>query len=308
MSPEIKNTFAWSVSRDSVFKECSRKYWFQYYGFWGGWDETAPPRTREIYMLKQLKTRWMWVGQIVHECIARSLKNISRGVPLLPVPEILKITRGIMRQQFRESRSGRYRQNAKYYCGLFEHEYQMDTTDAEWLEAAETVDRCLVNFYDSKYFEELNALDPAYYVEVESNQRAYVDGAEIIFKLDLATRTPTGITVWDWKTGRREGDNVITPQLACYGYYAQRQYSVLPEQVTVRRYDLYRNQMHEGQLSKGKIEETLSYIKGSITDMQSMLESVDDNRAIDEERFRKEEREEVCLRCNFLRVCKPNLY
>ena len=307
MSPDCKNKFAWSVSRDSVFNECSRKYWFQYYGFWGGWADIAPPRTRELYMLKKLKSRWMWVGQIVHECIARSLKNLSRGVPLLDVPEILKITRGIMRQQFRESRDGRYRQNAKYYCGLFEHEYEMDLLDADWREAAEHADRCLLNFYDSPHFAELKDLDPAYYLEIESNQKIYIDGDEIFFKLDLATRTPVGITVWDWKTGRSEGDAAISPQLACYGYYAQKQYSVLPAQVTVRRYDLYRNQMHEGQLSKAKIEETVAYIKGSAKDMRAMLVDPDENIPMDEERFRKEEKESVCLRCNFLRVCKPNL-
>ena len=38
MGPALKNTFSWSVSRDNVLRECPRKYWFNYYGHWGGWS------------------------------------------------------------------------------------------------------------------------------------------------------------------------------------------------------------------------------------------------------------------------------
>ena len=103
MSPALKNTFSWSVSRDNVLRECPRKYWFNYYGHWGGWLRDAPRRTREIYVLKQLKNRATWVGQTVHDCIARTLQNISRGVPVLGVDEILSITRNVMRQDYRHS-------------------------------------------------------------------------------------------------------------------------------------------------------------------------------------------------------------
>ena len=95
---ELENKFAWSVSRDRAFRECPRQYYFSYYGYWNGWKKDAPERTREIYVLKQLKNRYMWIGQTVHDCIARSLKNISRGVPILEVDEILRITRKLMRQ------------------------------------------------------------------------------------------------------------------------------------------------------------------------------------------------------------------
>ena len=55
-----------------MFTECPRQYWFQYYGFWSGWQVGADPRTREIYILKQLKNRHMWAGERVHSCIEPS--------------------------------------------------------------------------------------------------------------------------------------------------------------------------------------------------------------------------------------------
>jgi len=73
---ELKNEFSWSKTRDEVFKTCLRQYWFAYYGYWNGWLENAPERTRQIYVLKNLKNRHMWAGEKVHECIQRSLNNI----------------------------------------------------------------------------------------------------------------------------------------------------------------------------------------------------------------------------------------
>ena len=70
---EIRNEFFWSKSRDEVFQTCPRQYFFNYYGYWGGWEKIAPERTRQIYILKKLKNRQMWLGEKVHDCI----KHIS---------------------------------------------------------------------------------------------------------------------------------------------------------------------------------------------------------------------------------------
>ena len=143
---ELKNEFSWSKTRDEVLKTCSRQYWFSYYGYWNGWLENAPERTRQIYILKNLKNRHMWAGEKVHECIQRSLNNIRRGIKVLRVDEIISITLDQMRAEFRSSKSMNYRKNPKS-CGLFEHEYEMEVSDEEWKAVAGNVGTCLRNFY-----------------------------------------------------------------------------------------------------------------------------------------------------------------
>jgi len=54
---ELKNEFSWSKTRDEVFKACPRQYWFAYYGYWNGWLDNAPGRTRQIYVLKVYNIR-----------------------------------------------------------------------------------------------------------------------------------------------------------------------------------------------------------------------------------------------------------
>ena len=66
---ELANDFSWSKSRNGVFDECKRRYFYQYYGSWGGWDATAPAEVRRLYVLKQLASRQMWAGRLVHDAI-----------------------------------------------------------------------------------------------------------------------------------------------------------------------------------------------------------------------------------------------
>ncbi|MFB6214273.1 MAG: PD-(D/E)XK nuclease family protein, partial [Candidatus Bipolaricaulia bacterium] len=77
MSEDFKNNFSWSSSRLSTFKNCKRKYFFQYYGFWKGWEE-APERVQTIYLLKKLQNRHMWKGTTIHEAIAFLLKSLLK--------------------------------------------------------------------------------------------------------------------------------------------------------------------------------------------------------------------------------------
>ena len=59
---DLQNEFSWSKSRHEKFAECPRAYWFHYYGSWGGWDAAAPRDVRELYVLKNLSSRWQWAG------------------------------------------------------------------------------------------------------------------------------------------------------------------------------------------------------------------------------------------------------
>ena len=105
MMTELENEFSWSKTRDEVFRTCPRQYGFAYYGYWNGWLGNVPERTRQIYILKNLKNRHIWAGDRVHECIQRSPTNIRRGIKVLSVDEIVSITLDQMRAEFRSSKS-----------------------------------------------------------------------------------------------------------------------------------------------------------------------------------------------------------
>jgi hypothetical protein len=75
----FKNEFSWSISRNKVFQTCPRQYFFNYYGYWGGWEMDAPARTRQIYILKNLKNRYMWAGAKGPQLYQAHLNKSSEG-------------------------------------------------------------------------------------------------------------------------------------------------------------------------------------------------------------------------------------
>src|SRR5262249_47409683 len=127
---ELANEFSWSRSRDGTFQDCRRKYFYQYYGAWGGWDPAASPDVRRLYVLKQLASRQQWAGRIVHDAVemAFQVMQVGRGVPAEPfIADVIER----MRSEWRASRAGHYRDNPKSPA-LFEHEYAVALKPEAW--------------------------------------------------------------------------------------------------------------------------------------------------------------------------------
>lgn len=298
---EIRNEFSWSKTRDETFQTCPRQYYFKYYAYWGGWEIDAPKRTRQIYILRNLRNRYMWAGEKVHECIQRTLRNLQRGIPVLDVDRIVSITLSQMREEFRASREKRYYVHPKS-CALFEHEYNTEVEDAEWKSVADNVERCLRNFYSSDMFSMFKGLPRERWLEVEDFSFFYLDGTRIWAVIDCSFRTEEGAVIIDWKTGRGPDDD-ISLQLACYGMYAVERWGFEAEGVRLIEYNLLSNQTAEFLINAGEIENAKEYIRGSIADMQSLLMDVKNNVPKAERFFEKVKDERIRERCNFRKVC-----
>jgi len=299
---ELKNEFSWSKTRDEVFKTCPRQYWFSYYGYWNGWFENAPERTRQIYILKNLKNRHMWAGEKIHECIQRSLNNTRRGIKVLRVDEIVSITLDQMRAEFRSSKSKNYWKNPKS-CGLLEHEYEMEVSDEEWKEVAGNVETCLRNFYASDIYDGLKSHRRDGWLEVEEFSSFLLDRTRINLAIDCAIKEGEGIYIYDWKTGKSLSED-LSIQLGCYALYAMERWNVSPESLSVIEYNLSFDKSNWFSVSQEEMKGMKGYINGSIKDMQSLLSDVSNNLPMEEDRFIKIEDELVSLRCNYRKVCR----
>jgi CRISPR/Cas system-associated exonuclease Cas4 (RecB family) len=302
---ELKNEFSWSKTRDEVFKTCPRQYWFAYYGYWNGWLGKVQERTRQIYILKNLKNRQMWAGEKVHECIQRSLNNIRRGIKVLSVDEIVSITLDQMRSEFRSSRAKNYLKNPKS-CALFEHEYGIEMTDDQWKEVAGNVETCLRTFYASDIYVGLKSHPRSDWLEVEEFSSFLLDNIKINLAIDCAIKEGDDIIIYDWKTGKSMPED-LSIQLCCYALYTIEKWHISPQSLRIIEYNLSFNKATEFSVTHGEAENIKGYIRGSIKDMQSLLTDVSNNIPFEEEKFTKVEDDRVSLRCNFRGVCKPSL-
>ncbi len=297
-----KNEFSWSKTRDETFRICLRRYFYEYYASWGGWEEGATAQTREIYLLKRLKTREMWVGDLVHRAVQRSITNLARGVAVLPVNRIVEITLNLMRNEFRSSKRGSYRHTNS--VALFEHEYGIPVPDGEWKASAAVVETCLRNFYGSGIWADLSLLGRDRILEVENLSSFDFEKTRCWVVLDAAWRGQDGLTIADWKTGRGQPGGVEL-QLTGYALYAGEAWQVDPTGLVLLEYNLFHDRVHRYLSDKATVERTRSYIRGSITDMKSLLVEEGTNTPLPEERFVQVNSRMVCPQCKYQRICRP---
>lgn len=298
---ELVNEFSWSKSRDIIFRECARKYYFNYYGSWGGWKLNAPERTRQIYILKQLKIRYIWIGEVVHSCIERSMKNLYRGIMPLNIEKIIQITSKMMHADFTSSQRGRYLKMPKT-CALFEHEYNINVSEDEWNRVFDHVEECLRNFYESKVYQGISSLPKENWLEIEEFSHFWLDYVKVYVSLDFAFKNGKDIIIYDWKTGRSQKTERENIQLACYALYAMEKWEVPIGNIKTIEYNLARNEPYESPVDEAVIEGVKEYMRGSIRDMKELLRDEDLNEAVEND-FTKATNENVCLKCNFRKVC-----
>ena len=80
-------------------------------------------------------------------------------------------------------------------------------------------------------------------------------------------------------------------------------WGVDPENVKLIEYNLLANKGAEFNVGSSEIENTKTYIAGSIADMHSLLVDVEENVPKDEAAFQKVKDEKVRADCNFRKVC-----
>ena len=296
----LKNTFSWSKTRASIFEECPRKYYFHYYGSWGGWERGCDKRTRELYVLKNLTTRQMWAGSKVHDCIEGVLKSLKNRTPLPSLAKVTEKTLDSMRADFKNSKAGAYWKKPKT-CGFFEHEYELELADEEWKAQAIKVERCLEVFFGSQIFDRLKELPAEAYLEVEDFSSFELDGLKVNVVLDLALCVNEQFEIWDWKTGKDDASaNEI--QLACYALYATKKWDAAVEKINTTEFNLQSGKTRVHHAEGIDIKSVVRVIEDSANEMRALLDDPKKNSA-SEDSFAFTKNESTCSRCNFKKLC-----
>jgi len=332
MSDDFKNDFSWSNSRLSTFKSCKRKYYFQYYGFWDGWNDDAPERVRTIYRLKKLNSRHTWKGTIIHEAIAFLLKSLLNDKDI-DIEEFKEAVVDKMRDQYKASLSDDYKTNPKNNFGLLEHYYEEEIDDETWQLLKESVIRSLDNFRGSEFWAKTQSLsqDDSLALEGDLNgseniwnnlspdlntwknlpsgpaaDSFSVEGVKVWVKIDFAYRKHDGsIFLIDWKSGNSNNKPEPT-QLNTYGYYASQVWDIPEEKIHLTAYNVNQDERYDRTFSKEEKQETREKILNSVENMKGMLADEEANVAREDD-FPKEENDNFCRHCRYRQVCKPEL-
>ncbi len=301
---DLKNEFSWSVSRNRIFSDCHRAYYYRHYGSWGGWDPKGDPAAREAYILKNLGNRYTFAGQVVHETVADVLNRHRYGREVGP-EEAKRSALGMLRKGFQESRSGQYRLRPKRTVGLFEHEYGEDLPDEEWQRMRNRVFTCLDNFFSSKVREVILETRIENWLPIDSLDSFEFEGTKVYVAPDFALTNDQGNALLiDWKTGRPGVDH-DRMQLVCYGLFARNKWGVDPRRSIGELHYLLTGDVDIVTLDEAALAEGTAHMRESIGAMRALLTDPAENTA-EKERFARTADRAVCTRCNFRRLCWPD--
>ena len=297
----LRNEFSWSKSRNETLQSCPRRYWFHYYGSWGGWDWQSDPRTREIYVLKQLHNRFAWIGVQVHKVLEELLHHLRKSKSLPNYQSIAENLQNRLRQDYRDSRDAKYRLRPKRFIGLVEHEYQLPVNDEEWRALATQAQTCVENFYRLPLLNQLKDLDYSKWLELEELFYFKIDGCKIWVSLDACYRSDDQIVLLDWKTGKsHEADHSL--QMGIYAMYTSEKWGIQPDLILLKEVFLATGKTREYNSKSLDLEGVQNYVKESIQQMQTLLSRPEQNHA-EESNFSFTDDTTQCAQCNFRKVC-----
>ena len=297
----LRNEFSWSKSRNETLQSCPRRYWFHYYGSWGGWDWQSDPRTREIYVLKQLHNRFAWIGVQVHKVLEELLHHLRKSKSLPNYQSVAENLQNRLRQDYRDSRDAKYRLRPKQFIGLVEHEYQLPVNDEEWRALATQAQTCVENFYRLPLLNQLKDLDYSKWLELEELNYFQIDGCKIWVSLDACYRSDDQIVLLDWKTGKfDEADHSL--QMGIYAMYTSEKWGIQPDLILLKEVFLATGKTREYNSKSLDLEGVQNYVKESIQQMQNLLSRPEQNHA-EESNFSFTDDTTQCAQCNFRKVC-----
>ncbi|MCK4649853.1 PD-(D/E)XK nuclease family protein [Candidatus Pacearchaeota archaeon] len=298
----FRNEFSWSKSRDGLFKECRRKYFFNHYGFWNGWIAAEDDRVKRIYYLKKLATKEVWVGSIVHEVIEFVLRKFRVGEDI-SLSHALAILRKRFDSDFEISRLKEYTGFMSKAHRFFEDEYGIDISDEERGELMKKAETCLTNFFNSDIFMEIRQTPVEDWITLEDFLSFDFEGTQVYLSIDFAMRVGNKVILYDWKTGgERKADYEL--QLGLYALYVAEKFGIPAENITAKMFYLglgTEGKVDSFEVDSERLEEVRQVLRESVLGMKKLLRDVPSNEAVEED-FEKSEGY-WCSRCNFRKVC-----
>ena len=299
---EFKNEFSWSKSRDGIFKECRRKYFFNHYGSWNGWIASEDDRTKRIYYLKKLSTKEVWMGSLVHDVIEFVLKKFRIG-ETIGLSHALAILRKRMESDFEISKLKEYTGFKSSAHRFFEDEHGIEISEEERKGLAEKAERCLRNFFNSDIFMEIRRTPIGDWVMLEDFLSFDFEGTRVYLRIDFAMRVGDRIVLYDWKTGgERQADYKL--QLSLYALYVSEKLGIPAEKITAKMFYLAigdLGKVDSFEVDSVGLEEMREYVRKSVLEMKKLLRDVSENEAVEGD-FEKSEGF-WCSRCSFRKVC-----
>lgn len=302
---------SWSTSRARNFAACARRYYYDYYLSWLGWERDAAPARRKAYLLKKMSRLPIVAGDLVHQGIAEYFRRRDQGLEYSLDEAQADCVAGL-RAKYKESRDGAWKARPAKLCRLAEHHYEEPRIDEATGAAGEygkryveRMERCLKTFFESPKLAEARESEPVTWLACEELSTFELFETKVYAVPDFAYRTPTGgVRILDWKTGSPRQDDRF--QLEVYAFYARERWGAAAEEIVAEDVYLERDELQRVTFTAASLDETAARIEASLGPMKSA--HFDAERSVgDPERFpliaSDSPSSSECRSCNYRELC-----
>ena len=295
------STLSWSFSKKTHFDSCKRHYF--YHRFWG----QDPKLKWRLFEMRNITTLTMLRGQVVHTVVARALEAI-RLDQAVNVPITKEAVTDVIRKRYQESYTRQWHidnrpqgRKQSEITNLLEHYYKFPNVADRAREARQVAWNCVENLFASSFWEQIAALSPSKWQEVEGeNFPSFdLDGILVYAKIDFAYSGDVP-TIVDWKTGAAgPGDR---KQLMVYSMYAQSKWGWDPlESELAAVYLQPELEVVTFTPSREEIESVREEVKSSFNDLLNIEPAFGPAKIED---FPITDDTRNCLWCRFRGVCE----
>jgi CRISPR/Cas system-associated exonuclease Cas4 (RecB family) len=306
MAFEIKAypEWSWSQSRDHVFQECKRKYYYQYYGSHNGWLVDAPAAAKAAYRFKQMTNLYLILGDAIHQVAQAGLTEWQQEKAIRSKEDMVMLVRGHLNQAFKDSKQlERWLDYPKKTMMLHEMYYGGALPLKKVDQIKSRMHACIDHFYTSPTYQELLHDDSIQVAEVEQLNTIFLLDDKVYVKLDLLyTRADGTWVIVDWKTGK--DSETIEQQMLVYALYLKEQYKVPLEKMELRIEYLVPGESVKVEATEEGIRSTKQWMVGSIEEMKLYVEDDQLNKPLDASAFPAEPSAFKCGSCNFFEICQ----
>lgn len=311
---ELKNNFSWSISAREDFNECRRRRYWAKYGMWNGWNENASPVQRAAYRLSKMDNRFTLLGNAVELAVVWLIRRQQEGRTASVDEAYETAAKPFLNRCWSESLKEAWKNNPKKYCCLHEHYYRDLVRKPEKEMTAEMIaqiKQCLANFAAKV----LPGLSP-----IKKEQEIFIgtvaardpesfefDGIKVYAIPDYVYLKDGQAHIHDWKSGAARATH--KDQMAIYGLWAALKHKLAPEKVGIHLEYLSSGVTESAGMTAEGLIRAQELIRDSVAEMAEYLVDGDlkRNAPLPKEDWEMSADVNVCRKCNFYELCKPEL-
>ncbi len=225
-TPDLTN-IAWSYSRRETLEQCTRRYYYEYYGASKRFAKQHPV-DEQVRFLKRLQSRYLRAGDLLHLAIRTYFRKAQEGRTSLDPDRLVRWACDIFQGDQSYSRTnptGEFIPQEDYPPVLLrEYYYRLPDADALCVEEEKRLANSLYAFATASEYEQFRVAGSRANTEVEKQFSLQGQYCRIGGKVDLAYSDADGVTIVDWKLGAANSAGEESLQLAVYGLWAMHHF------------------------------------------------------------------------------------